>query len=524
MIRIEQDGRFYPLVSVWECVCSVKNKGDFPLKKNVIFLTFTLLFCYFCFAYICAEAGVTATVEADFDEYDFPTAKPDRNFNFKNLKFNIPDSTPYCTIRVTLTSSNFKGYAANVGDSLENDLFFEIIDNHLWSVSEDGMTLTYEYNSTNNEIPKTIKVRCRDYGAHGSIQITANNANVTVNNPLHIPIDVNGNDIADGWEKNHGIYIPKKNGNAEEAIKKAAADDERGPIDAPLIDAEGNDVQQTCVNDGDGWSDYDEYRGVYTTFENNKPAGHTRLNPKIKDIMYTSHPNVKKYGTGALPNIEMHAFTHIDHRLYQKEMNDDDVNILDPFTNIYQYHEKTGEVSHRANVDNRIGRVNYNSNPGRDNPSVPGAISVWSIRIIDKLRDGFKFVPEDGSSYYRKGYAMPGSPSQYSLAVILTENMESDISDAYDRLIASLEGEEKEKVKDAKANHVSDAKEKLIPFTIGHEVGHCLNIVHCENPNCIMNTKTRYSIFLDGSFSIIKREYNKNKEIVDVIKNGKHVM
>lgn len=121
------------------------------MKKNVIFLTFTLLFCYFCFASISAVAKVTATVQADFDEDDLPTASPDSNFNFINLKFDIPDTTQYYTIRVKLTSSNFKGIAANVGDSLENDLFFEIIDNHKWSVSSDGTTLTYEYCSKNTD-------------------------------------------------------------------------------------------------------------------------------------------------------------------------------------------------------------------------------------------------------------------------------------------------------------------------------------------------------------------------------------
>ncbi|MYB65798.1 hypothetical protein F4X73_13995 [Candidatus Poribacteria bacterium] len=337
------------------------------MKKNVIFLTFTLFFCYFFFASICAVANVTATVEADFDEDDYPTAKPDRNFNFKNLKFNIPDLTTYCTIRVTLTSSNFKGYAANAGDSLENDLYFEKIDNHLWDVSEDGTTLTYNYSSTNTEIPKTIKVRCRDYGAHGSIQITANNVNVTVDNPLHIPIDVNGNDIADGWEKKNGIYVANKT----QAIKKAAADDERGPT-VTVTDAKGNAVEETCNNDGDGWSVYDEYRGLFTTIEQDKPAGYTRLAPKTKDIMYTSHTDVAKYGTGVLPGIMMHSFTHVDHRLYMK---DNDNNVIDPFTNIYTYDVKSGIVGHIETVDDKIGRVNYNSR-GEGVPRVPGAERV----------------------------------------------------------------------------------------------------------------------------------------------------
>ena len=52
------------------------------MKKNIIFLTFTMFFSYFCFAYICAEAGVTATVTPDFDENDLPRGDPTHTFDF----------------------------------------------------------------------------------------------------------------------------------------------------------------------------------------------------------------------------------------------------------------------------------------------------------------------------------------------------------------------------------------------------------------------------------------------------------
>ena len=486
------------------------------MKKNVIFLTFTLLFCYFCFASICAVAGVTAKVKPDFDENDLPQANPDMNFNFTIEEFNILDTTQYYTIRVKLTSSNFKGYAANAGDSLENDLYFEEKDNHKhkWEVSPDGTTLTYAYSSTNTDIPKKIKVRCRDYGAHGSIQITANNVNVDIikddneDDPLHIPIDVNGNDIADGWEKKNGIYVADKT----EAIKKAAADDERGPINAILIDAEGNPAKRTCVNDGDGWSVYDEYRGLFTTFGQNKPAGHECLDPKIKNIMYTSHTNVADHGTGALPSIAIHSFMHVDHRLYQKEIINGVEALIDPFTDIYVYDKKTGKASHTANVDSRIGRVNYNSNPGGGALSVPGAKSVWSIRIKDEGTDNHA-----DKARIRMGNATPGSPCKYSLAVIFTGNIDAYLERFWKGQVAP---QVKQAVKDAKATHIAAAKKKLIPKAIGHEVGHCLNIhPHCNNPNCIMNEDTKFDFFQDGSFDIIKRGYNDEGDIDDVTDN-----
>ncbi len=502
------------------------------MKKNVVFLTFTLLFCYFCFASTCAVANVTATIDADFDEDDKPTADPDSSFDF-NISFNIPQSTPYCTITVTLTSSNFKGIAANVGDSLKNDLFFDNLDNYKWhNVSDDGTTLTYNYSSTNTAIPKTIKVRCRDYGAHGSIQITANDVNVvTTGDPLHIPIDENWNDIADGWEKDNGIYIPKKkkkNGDwdAAEAIAKASADDERGPIDAILLDAVGKSVKRTCVNNGDGWSVYDEYRGLFTKIKlengEEKPDGYTRLNPNIKDVMYTSHKNVAKHGTGNLPSIDIHAFMHVDYRLYQKEMKDGK-DILNPFTNIYTYQKAPPyKVGHIEVVDSRIGRVNYNSNPDGGAPSVPGAKSVWSIRIKDNGSDGVRFQ-KGGKPYVKRlGNATPGSPSQYSLAVVLTSNIDVDLNTVWERDVDRLA---KQKVKDAKAKHIAAAKKKLIPFVIGHEVGHCLNITaHCKNPNCIMSEDTEFVFFANGSFHIIKKKYDKKKDKIVNVTDGQYTV
>ena len=382
------------------------------MKKNVIFLTFTLLFCNFCFVSICAMADATATFVAEFDEDDLPTADPGMNFKFIGLSLTLQDETQYYTICVELTSSNFKGIAANAGNSLKNDLYFLQADNDNWKVPDDGTTFTYEYGSQNTEIPKEFKGRCRDYGAHGSIQITVNDDDV--DDPLHIPTDVYGNDIADGWEKDHGIYVPKKDENAEEAIKKAAADDERGPINAKLLDAEGNLVKRTCVNNGDGWSVYDEYRGVFTTInENGKPAGHSRLDPKTKNVMYSSHTNVAEHRTGHLPNIKNNSFIHVDYRLYQKDIINGVETLIDPFTNIYVYDkDPPHKVSDIKEVDSRIGRVNYNSNPDGGGPSVPGAKSVWSIRIVDNDSDGVRVKKHNKLYVKRLGNATPGSPSK----------------------------------------------------------------------------------------------------------------
>ena len=250
-------------------------KGDLHMKKNVMFLIFTLIFCYVCVPSLSAQNGITASVTSDFDENDLPQAIPTHTFDF-DVVLKVTDPSRDYDIKVVLTSSNFRGIAANAGDSLENDLYFDAEDNSGWKVSTDGTTLTYAYNSVNTTLPTSIKVRCRDNGAHGEIQLTI--ANTTIDITKHIPIDVNDNDIADGWERAHGFFVA----DVGDAQDKAEADDEKGPYD-DNPDNDNNEDNNDNKHPGDGWSRHDEYRGIYTTIENGDPAGFKRLNPNKKD-------------------------------------------------------------------------------------------------------------------------------------------------------------------------------------------------------------------------------------------------
>ncbi len=294
------------------------------MKKSILF--FTLIFLcvmgvFHSIDHAWAQVSITFTRAESFTENKCPV--PNETFDFDvSISFDTPPTT-YVNILVDLATSNFKGTAANGGSSLENDLYFLAADNDGWDeVQQSGTRLIFHYTSINPTLPTSLKVRCRDYGAYGQIYASIEGEQSSKATG-YIPWDVNKNKIADGWEKDKGVW-KKDNGvyvvNKAEAIKKASADDERGPIDVPLLDAEGNAIEETCENDGDGWSVYDEYRGLFTTIEKGKPAGHTRLDPKIKDVMYTSHTNVADLGTGALPSIGMHSFMHVDYRLYQKEI------------------------------------------------------------------------------------------------------------------------------------------------------------------------------------------------------------
>ncbi len=255
------------------------------MKNRVLFFTFTCLFCYFCFPSLCAAVSVTGGVTPKFDENDLPQGFPQITYDF-DVDIKITGATQDHTIKVVLTSSNFQGIAANAetadflggpkaASALENDLYFDAMENSLWTVSEDGTTLTYEYDSVNTSIPKSIKVRCRDWAAHGDIRVTVSGTTIDITE--RIPTDVNDNNIADGWEKEkkHFFFIA----DVDEAQARAIADDELGPY-KKIVENGEEKAKNINNHPGDGWSRHNEYRGMYTTVENGKPAGFTRLDPQ----------------------------------------------------------------------------------------------------------------------------------------------------------------------------------------------------------------------------------------------------
>ncbi len=478
------------------------------MKKNVMFLIFTLIFCYVCVPSLSAQNGITATVTPDFDENDLPQAIPTHTFDF-DVVLKVTDPSRDYDIKVVLTSSNFRGIAANAGDSLENDLYFDAEDNAEWTVSTDGTTLTYEYNSVNRTLPTTIKVRCRDNGAHGEIQLTI--ANTTIDITKHIPIDVNDNDIADGWEKAHGFFVA----DVGDAQDKAEADDEKGPYDdnPDNDDDEDNDDNK---HPGDGWSRYDEYRGIYTTIDaNGDPAGFTRLNPNKKDVIYTVHESMTDYGLGSLPDTEygldsqkeaVHVFTHVDSALLKK------VTGHDPFLDFFEY-LANGKVVHDTEivVDDLVGRVNYNSNPGGGAPDVPGAQNVWALRIIEETDDAKSNTNPD-----RFGHATNGSPYKYSLIKIFPENIKTTLTNQWRGNTDNLDADVKTEIQEdpnAANTYIDAAIEILTNVVISHEVLHSLNIsTHCGQMNCIMQLTPSGGFWEDGSFGMVKKKKNPKPE------------
>lgn len=139
---------------------------------------------YFCA--ISASSPLSVTVTPDFDENELPEMREGRitkTFSF-TLSWNTAGlvDNKYYTIEVPLTSSRYKGTAANHGSSTETDLYFDGEDNAKWTVLENNMKLQYKHTSQTqlSDLPTQITVRCRDWGAHGEIDVTINGISAKV--------------------------------------------------------------------------------------------------------------------------------------------------------------------------------------------------------------------------------------------------------------------------------------------------------------------------------------------------------
>ena len=288
------------------------------MKKAAIF--FTLIFCSLLLLFVClgslnvlyANGSITFDmVEADKSKkskgptpansnpYD-PTTAQTFSFNLTGLSDN-----EYYKISASLTRSNFKGYAANFGNNTAyKDLSFlnsDYVDPSGWKWESDT-SLSFKRDTTTNAKPGSIVVRCHDWGANGTVTVTiqrkigidqmGNDLWENVGEPFtkQVPYDENKNGIADVWEREKNIWVAD---NAE-ALAKAAADDEVAP-------------NNQNTNNGDGWSVYDEYRGIAQT-----DANVTRLDPTQKDVIYTLHTNLQNYDLSQLPDIDKHEFRSVD--------------------------------------------------------------------------------------------------------------------------------------------------------------------------------------------------------------------
>lgn len=144
--------------------------------------------------------------------------------------------------------------------------------------------------------PFSVKVKCLDYGAYGPLAAELHYGGILGVGTLKgradikIPRDDNTNWIADGWEKQHGMYTSV----SADAVTWSRSDDESGPL--------GNS------NPGDGLSIYEEYRGFIVQ------GAHIQGDPTKKDLFIYSNCDEGIGYASALPS------TFVVHQIREEEM------------------------------------------------------------------------------------------------------------------------------------------------------------------------------------------------------------
>ena len=222
------------------------------MKRYFLFL-FLLNFC-FC---ICANA-IEVKLSRNFSADKYPEGgHPVDKTHFNKFSFSLSilslDTSKYYDINVRLTSTNYKGYAANFGTTTSSDLKFVKADNTGWDYkAADHLEYQWKTDPTSQSVPGTITVRCYDWGANGDVTVTVREKSaggMGYSTTVRIPYDDNANGIADGWE-------------TVAALKVVLEDDLVGYD--PSADAEVA-PDATNTNNGDGWTIYDEWRGIFTS-------------------------------------------------------------------------------------------------------------------------------------------------------------------------------------------------------------------------------------------------------------------
>ena len=155
--------------------------------------------------------------------------------------------------------SSERGYAMNKGDVTDLDLQFAEGQQDFSEPKKTRDGWIIESTKTTREM--TVEVESLDYGAWGKIKAEVNVegtwyecTSIDGDNYVTIPYDDDGDHIADMWEEHFGVKDESEN-----------ADD---------------DAQPESKQDGDGFTNYEEYRGFYV----NGAWTEWEFSPEKKDL------------------------------------------------------------------------------------------------------------------------------------------------------------------------------------------------------------------------------------------------
>ncbi len=379
--------------------------------------------------------ATTIKIKPDFDKYEKPEGpnpiNPDhtKSFVLKVTVTGIP-TNEYCSIDVKLENvTDWKGTCANypqIKPQKDRDLKFLKNDNIDWKFENDRH-LSYKTTTSKAEptVIKTVNVRSYDYGAYGNLVVTVKKRGwilyreqLATPKSQSIPIDKNENRIADGWENDdqQSYILPSGIGGYN-----PSADDEN----------------VLNINHGDSFIVFEEYRGVWL----NKSDKHKRLKPSEKEVVIAPQDedgsekrntpyDMWYYGKGRSDALNGHKFYRM-HPNYVK----------DPFKNVLKTNRSGTVIGYHAKPNKNYGWININST------EISGSKRVYAVRV-EKNRS--LAVGSAGIAP-----ATPNVPSPQTVVYIY-----------YNR------------IKNVYPNQ-SDLN-TMLEAVMGHEVGHCINLDHCN--------------------------------------------
>jgi hypothetical protein len=170
----------------------------------------------------------------------------------EEIKFNFLD--------VSKEKGRFMNDADKYND-VEDDLIFSDL-NQGFTVT--GLTASKQLSGRSQSVEAYIL--CRDYGAFGRLGVTVKvkgkwyeaEADGSPDKYITIPLDINDNNIADGWEKQNNVYG-----------KPGSWDEDPTPSGQK--------------RNGDGMTNYEEYRGFMVS-DGAEGKEHKRMNPLQKEV------------------------------------------------------------------------------------------------------------------------------------------------------------------------------------------------------------------------------------------------
>ena len=367
-----------------------------------------------------------------------------------DLDSNATDALVDATFTFTLKdTSKYPGYCMNAGDI--NDTSYDIIfereyqdvnESYTYTVSDDKQKLTVACNGPVNKVDVVVFVK--DYGAHAILEVSvaleyeepqspsdAKDFDEDADDSIAIPLDNNGNDIADGWQDDENTnYNPWD-------------DEELGPAGDAFP--------------GDGYTVFEEYRGFMVKGKHSDEL-ETPVSPTQIDLFVHSEFEADGYALGYATNLPESIIIHL---IDWEQMNPpirkaaDGTEILD-------------------DDDNLIWLPNPCVMNSRSCGDVLQVVQQRAIWINKNPKIAGSYISGNGMTH-GIGYGIADSETGLATAIHQIRGVQifaENIKGIRDKTVKAMKKLEPKKTLPA------DALDVVIKRTIGQELGHAIGLYH----------------------------------------------